>query len=159
MELQEACIFVIDSGIGLCAMWVPSWNPSWGHVGDFFSQKWAGLWHAPALFVAMALFFPYFLTLLATSWALFGVHVARFSASFGINFGRHLGLSWAAFPSQAPTQTPNFLIDPFAVALPLVVRVVAGTRLAALKIKNKKNIQKMIHETKSNSGELRHSFF
>ena len=91
------------------------------------------LWHAPALFVSMA-FFPHFLALLATSWAPFGVHFGRFSASFWLNFGEHLGLSWAAFPSQAPTQTPNFLMDPFAVALSLAVRMVAGTRLAALKI-------------------------
>ncbi len=56
----------------------------------------------------------------------------RFSASSWLNFGEHLGLSWAAFSSQAPRQTLNFLMDPFAVALPLVVHVVAGTRLAAL---------------------------
>ena len=92
------------------------------------------LWHAPAIFVAMT-FFPHLLALLATSWAPFGVHFGTFSASFWFNFGEHLGLSWAAFPSQAPTQTPNFLMDPFAVALLLVVRMVAGTRLAALKIK------------------------
>ena len=115
-----------------CAILAPSWGPSWGHVGDFFRQNGGGCGMLPLLFVAMAL-----LTLLATSWPPFGVHFGMFSASFWLNFGEHLGLSWAAFSSQAPSHNPNFLMDPFAIALPLVVRVVAGTRLAALKmIKN-----------------------
>ena len=101
-----------------------------------FSAKNGDLWHAPALFVSIA-FFPHFLALLATSWAPFGVHFGRFSPSSWLNFGDHLGLSRAAFPSQAPRQTPNFLMDPFAVARSLVV-ITRGGGNAACRAKDKK---------------------
>ena len=109
-------------------------GPKLGPCWRLFRPKWGPLGHASAFFVTLP-FFSDFWALLATAWPPFGVHFGRYSASSCLNFGEHLGLSWVVFSSQAPTQIPNFSMDPFVVALPLVVRVVAGTRLAALKIR------------------------